>query len=249
MVQLVKLATCNLNQWSMDFDLNLRNIELSIRQAKAMGCRFRTGPELEVCGYGCEDHFFEEDTQHHCWESIAHILSTDLTDDMLCDIGMPVLHKGVRYNCRLFLLNRQIVLIRPKLFLANDGNYRESRWFTPWTRRDLDTHTLPRAIRSLTGQHSCPIGNGILECEDTSIASETCEELFTPQAPHIDLSLNGVEIIANGSGSHHSLRKLEIRLALIRNATSKAGGAYLCRLSESTQHTASAGLVQVCSRC
>ena len=101
--------------------------------------------------------------------------------------------------------------------------------FTPWSRRDLDEHTLPHAIRQITGQHSVPIGNAILQCDDTSIASETCEELFTPQAPHIDLTLNGVEIIANGSGSHHSLRKLEIRLALIRNATSKTGGVYLCQ--------------------
>ena len=33
MVRLVTLATCNLNQWAMDFDLNLRNIEESIRQS------------------------------------------------------------------------------------------------------------------------------------------------------------------------------------------------------------------------
>lgn len=46
---------------------------------------------------------------------------------ILCDIGMPVLHQGVRYNCRVFCLNRKIVLIRPKLFMADDGNYREGR--------------------------------------------------------------------------------------------------------------------------
>ena len=40
------------------------------------------------------------------------------------------------------------------------------------------------------------------------LAAETCEELFTPQAPHIGLALAGVEIISNGSGSHHQLRKL-----------------------------------------
>lgn len=32
MVKLAKLATCNLNQWSMDFDLNLKNVIESIRQ-------------------------------------------------------------------------------------------------------------------------------------------------------------------------------------------------------------------------
>jgi hypothetical protein len=28
----------------------------------------QVGPELEVCGYGCEDHFYELDTVDHCWE-------------------------------------------------------------------------------------------------------------------------------------------------------------------------------------
>lgn len=46
----------------------------------------------------------------------------------------PVMHKNVRYNCRVIFYNRQILLIRPKLYLAMDGNYREMRWFTPWTK-------------------------------------------------------------------------------------------------------------------
>jgi len=36
-----------------------------------------------------------------------------------------------------------------------------------------------------------------------------------------------VEIITNGSGSHHQLRKLNTRLDLIKSATSKVGGVYL----------------------
>jgi len=53
------------------------------------------------------------------------------------------------------------------------------------------------------------------------------QELFTPNAPHIKLSLAGVEIIANGSGSHHQLRKLDKRIDLVKGATSKAGGVYM----------------------
>lgn len=37
----------------------------------------------------------------------------------------------------------------------------------------------------------------------------------------------GVDIIVNGSGSHHQLRKLDARLDLMRSATAKAGGVYL----------------------
>ena len=42
--------------------------------------------------------------------------------------GMPVLHAGVRYNCRVLFRNKKILLIRPKMELAMDGNYREGRW-------------------------------------------------------------------------------------------------------------------------
>ena len=41
------------------------------------------------------------------------------------------------------------------------------------------------------------------------------------------MSLNGVEIFTNSSGSHHELRKLDTRVALIREATRKSGGIYL----------------------
>ncbi|KAJ8058664.1 hypothetical protein OCU04_012838 [Sclerotinia nivalis] len=41
------------------------------------------------------------------------------------------------------------------------------------------------------------------------------------------MSLDGVEIFTNSSGSHHELRKLNIRLELIKEATLKAGGIYL----------------------
>jgi hypothetical protein len=44
---------------------------------------------------------------------------------------------------------------------------------------------------------------------------------------HIDMSLSGVEIMVNSSGSYMQLRKAYITTDLIRNATFKAGGAYL----------------------
>ena len=54
-----------------------------------------------------------------------------------------------------------------------------------------------------------------------------CEEIFVSKNPHVDYSLDGVEIIANGSGSHHELRKLNTRLDLIKNASARNGGAYM----------------------
>ncbi len=227
-MKLTTLATCNLTQWALDFEGNLGRIVESIQVAKESGARYRLGPELEIPGYGCEDHFLEGDTFLHSWECLAEILKGDLTTDILCDIGMPVMHKNVRYNCRIFALNGKILLIRPKLILAADGNYRETRWFAAWQHpRQVEEYHLPRMLREITGQETVPLGDAAIATRDTALAAETCEELFAPSSPHIYLGLNGIEIIANGSGSHHELRKLNTRVDLIRNATSKSGGVYL----------------------
>ncbi|MDE0298822.1 MAG: NAD(+) synthase [Candidatus Poribacteria bacterium] len=227
-MKLTTLATCNLNQWALDFDGNLERIIASIQIAKNSGARYRLGPELEITGYGCEDAFLEDDTFLHSWECLGEILKSDLTDGILCDTGMPVMHKNVRYNCRVFLLNSKILFIRPKLVLAADHNYREPRWFVPWQLRGkLEQHYLPRMIRDITRQATVPFGDGAIATRDTALAPETCEELFAPDSPHIYLGLDGVEIIANGSGSHHVLRKLNQRIDLIRSGTSKSGGVYL----------------------
>lgn len=106
---------------SLSLPLCLSFLLLLVSEAKAAGAKYRLGPELEITGYGCEDHFLEMDTFTHAWESLHRLLSSDLTDGILCDIGMPVLHRGVRYNCRVYCLNRRILLIRPKVRGGGEG--------------------------------------------------------------------------------------------------------------------------------
>ncbi|SCU98300.1 LAFA_0G16974g1_1 [Lachancea sp. 'fantastica'] len=228
MSHLLTVATCNLNQWALDFEGNRDRILESIKLAKAKGARLRVGPELEITGYGCLDHFLENDVYLHAWEMYAQILRTPETHDILLDIGMPVLHKNVRYNCRLLSLNGRILFIRPKMWLANDGNYREMRFFTPWMKTcKVEQFLLPPLIQKITGQKFVEFGDAVIRTLDTCIGAETCEELFTPQSPHIAMSLDGVEIITNSSGSHHELRKLNRRLDLITSATRRCGGVYV----------------------
>lgn len=109
------------------------------------------------------------------------------------------MHRNVRYNCRVFVVNSRIVFIKPKLFLAADGNYRENRWFQPWEHirssparqlwlthcRELESYYLPRMIREITSQETVPFGDGCLALRDTVLTGETCEELWTPAAPHV----------------------------------------------------------------
>lgn len=133
----------------------------------------------------------------------------------------PVLHRGSRYNCRVFIWNGQILLIRPKMYMADEGNYRESRWFNCWSRPgEIDEHPLPAFMHEF--QKAVPFGDAVLDFADTSIAAEICEELFAPMSPHLSLALAGnVEIFLNGSASHHEIGKLRRRFNLILGATAK----------------------------
>ncbi|KAM7087401.1 glutamine-dependent NAD(+) synthetase-like isoform 2-T2 [Molossus nigricans] len=199
-----------------------------IEIAKQKGARYRLGPELEICGYGCWDHYYESDTLLHSFQVLAALLESPVTQDIICDVGMPVMHRNVRYNCRVIFLNRRILLIRPKTALANEGNYHEMRWFTPWSRsRQTEEHVLPRMIQDLTEQETVPFGDAVLATRDTCIGSEICEELWTPHSLHIDMGLDGVEIFTNASSSHHVLRKAHTRVDLVTMATTKSGGIYL----------------------
>ena len=228
MGHLVTVATCNLNQWAMDFEGNRDRIIESIRLAKEQGAQFRTGPELEITGYGCLDHFLESDTYLHSWEMVAQILGHEDCQNILIDVGMPIIHNSVRYNCRVIAYNSKILLIRPKIWLANDGNYREMRYFTPWYRTQYaEQHILEPFMQKVTGTRSVLFGDAKLDMFDTVLGFETCEEMFTPDSPHIALALDGVEIFTNSSGSHHQLRKLNTRMELITEATKKCGGVYL----------------------
>lgn len=51
--------------------------------------------------------------------------------------------------------------------------------------------------------------------------------MLRKRSPHVFLTLAGAEIISNGSGSHTTLHKANVRFDLIHNASRKCGGAYL----------------------
>lgn len=169
------------------------------------------------------------DTCEHSLEILGQLLQSDCTDNLLCDFGLPMMHKSVRYNCRALCLNRKVLLIRPKQALAGDGNYREPRWFGRWAKPYVaDDYKLPSCLLVIAGApRIVPFGDVYLQLNDCSVGVESCEELFAPESPHIRLGLAGVDIVGNGSGSHHQLRKLNTRVDLIRNATQKSGGVYL----------------------
>jgi len=224
----IKVATCTLNQWAMDFSGNQQRIIDSLKICHENNVSIRIGPELEITGYSCEDHFYEIDTIIHSWEVLASVINSGYTKNMLCDIGMPVEHNGVFYNCRVLVFDGKIILIRPKIAMADDGNYRESRWFTPWKKGYLlEDFILPNYVQKILKQEKTKIGVGIIRFLDCSYAPEICEEMWMPFSPSYDFCVNGVEIIGNSSGSHFQTNKQERRYEIVLNSSKKNGGVFL----------------------
>ncbi len=60
----------------------------------------QVGPELEIPGYGCEDHFLELDTIEHSWECLAvHALSATIMHVPL--LNPPACRMGALAGCCL----------------------------------------------------------------------------------------------------------------------------------------------------
>ncbi|KPM09471.1 glutamine-dependent NAD(+) synthetase-like protein [Sarcoptes scabiei] len=237
------IAICTLNQLCLDFKHNLNNIIKSIEESIEAGASIRIGPELEVTGYGCEDAFFEFDTVYHSWQVLAEILKRNYRDILIC-IGMPILKDSSLYNCVVIILNSKLVYIRPKNRLAMQGNYRESRYFTPWndgTQGSMCWFEVPPFITEINLQTRVPFGDGTIlklnhriEKEDFissingfKIGFEICEELWQSDTQNSRLfGTRGCHLVINPSSSYWELRKLDLALNHVKSATSKTGGSY-----------------------
>lgn len=69
----------------------------------------------------------------------------------------------------------------------------------------MEDYFLPRMISQITGQTVVPFGDAVISTRDTCVGFEICEELWNPMSNHIPMSLDGVEIIANGICKRYSM--------------------------------------------
>ena len=231
MPQLVTVATCALDQWALDLDGNCARIKNAIQTAKSQGATLCITPELSIPSYGLLDHWLETDQYDLYFEVLESILTDPACHEIIVDVGMPVVYKSANFNCRIVCFNGEILFIRPKMVLANDGNFREARYFTAWDRaKQWEWFELPEHIQGKTGQKMVHFGDVIMKTSDSppiSVGIEMCEELFAPDPANNALALDGVDIICNSSGSHHELRKLNKRVDLILAASAKTRAAYM----------------------
>ncbi|KFD58009.1 hypothetical protein M514_01242 [Trichuris suis] len=226
--QLIVSVSC-LNQWSLDFAGNYERILQSIEKALRAGARLRVGSELEVCGAGCQDHFFEPDLYLHSLEVLVELIKHPSCRDILVYLGMPVMHNGRAYSCQVIFLNGKVLLIHPKQVLNDSGLHRESRWFAAWNRPfEVEDYYIPPILKDVTGQTTVPFGDAVLATLDTCVGSEVSEELWASSSPYANLSLEGIEIFCNSTVHYHELGKPEYSVGMmVESVNQKFGGIYI----------------------
>uniref|UniRef100_A0A8C7AYQ2 Glutamine-dependent NAD(+) synthetase n=1 Tax=Neovison vison TaxID=452646 RepID=A0A8C7AYQ2_NEOVI len=84
---LPSFSSCPHGQWYFR-EGDVSRVWKCIEIAKRKGARYRLGPELEICGYGCWDHYYESDTLLHSLQVLAALLESPVTRDIICDVGM-----------------------------------------------------------------------------------------------------------------------------------------------------------------
>ncbi len=106
----------------------------------------------------------------HSLEILAQLLANKDTWGIIIDVGLsvawpltrpeeklrplrrPLTHKNNNYNCRVIIYNGKILLIRPKMWMANDGNYVRDPMFDEKMRLTHDGFFAARA------EALCPVG-------------------------------------------------------------------------------------------
>lgn len=67
---------------------------------KRFGVCYCVGFEFEMCGYGCEDYFYECDMEMYVWEVIVKLCEEkELMRGAVVDVGASATTRGARYNC------------------------------------------------------------------------------------------------------------------------------------------------------
>lgn len=86
------------------------------------------------------------------------------------------------------------------MWLANDGNYREMRHFTPWTRpRETELFHLPKMLAEVQGDTHVLFGDAVISTPETAFGAETCVGNLPLLLPAVAYRLTGRAVYPKGS--------------------------------------------------
>ncbi len=213
-----RTAAASLKLRVADPEYNKEEIKKAIDIACGNEVRLLVTPELSITGYTCADLFFTKALQNKADEALLEIVDYSKGKNLITIVGSPCEFKNKLYNCAFVIFNGSIVKIIPKINMANYNEFYEKRWFE--SGRDASFYI---------DKYDCVMcGNCLIECDDdVKIGVELCEDLWVPNPPSSNLSVQGANIIANLSASDEYVSKAQYRRDLTANQSARCICGYV----------------------
>lgn len=224
-----------------DVTYNVKQIQEAMEASAKAGAMIVVFPELCITGYSCHDLFYQRTL---LTQAKAGLLSlAKKTEDLsgIFFVGLPWEHQGKLYNVAAALCGGKVLGLVPKTYLPNYAEFYEARQFTPGMQEIVNV--------CLEGQEiDIPLGTDqVFRCREIPelvIASEICEDLWTPCPPSGRHCLHGATLIANLSASDEVTGKNAYRKDLVAMTSARLYCAYLYASAgegESTQDVVYSG--------
>ena len=206
-----------------DTKYNTEQILECIKKAFAEDATAIVFPELCITGYTCNDLFHQEILLQNAEKAIDEIVGrSNFYDNILIVVGAPIRIDGRLYNCAMFIQSGSIIAITPKVFLPNQREFYEKRYFS--SGREL-LRGIPQYTK-LCNQNHIPI-TSLIKFEKFTIGCELCEDLWVPIPPSGYLALSGATVIVNLSASDALVGKANYRRDLVCNQSARCMAGYV----------------------
>ena len=177
--------------------------------------------ELSLCGYSCQDLFYETLLQQACEQGLK-TLCEQLPGNMLVAVGLPMRHEGKLYNTAAFIFQGKVLGFQAKTFLPGYNEFYERRWFS-------SAREIKNEMHEWQGE-KIPFSNRLMIEDITTgakVAAEICEDLWVSTPVSTNHFLRGANVVVNLSASDELIGKKAYREMLVRMQASKCAFGYV----------------------
>ena len=200
-------------------DANVRALIAAAIDAARQDAAVVVFPELCVTGYTCADLFQQDTLLAAANDGIAAFLAGTCDLASLFLIGAPLAAQGMLFNAALVCQRGKVLGAVPKIYLPNQKEFYEHRWFSPGT-------LAPSQVT--VGGGEVPFGTDLLFTtpDGVSVGVELCEDLWSPIPPSAWQATAGAVILCNLSASPEQVGKAGYRRQLISQQSARCLAAY-----------------------
>lgn len=237
----IKVAAVTPQVRVADVAYHVQQIKEAMEQSAKAGVMITVFPELCLTGYSCHDLFYQRTLLQQAKSGLLSVAKKTETLPGIYFVGLPWEWQGKLYNVAAALHGGKVLGLVPKTYLPTYAEFYEGRQFTCGMQQVV--------MANLPGQkEAIPFGtNQLFACREIPelvIASELCEDLWTPCPPSGAHCMHGATVIANLSASDEVTGKNAYRRSLVANTSARLYCAYLYACAgegESTQDVVYSG--------